>query len=104
MRYLVKWEILPVPPNMAKTALALLKASRAYTGGLMKQGTITELWNYTDGTGGIALIEADSNDALFKVLNNEPYGPFMRFSVVPLTDMNIAYDAGERLIEQMIGE
>jgi len=104
MRYLVKWNLLPVPPDMAKIALTLLKGSQEYTGGLAKKGVITEMWNLTDGTGGIALIEADSNDALFKLLAEEPYGGFLQFSVTPLTDINIAYESAKKQLKQMIGE
>ena len=101
MRYLLTWNLLPVPPEMAKTALMLLKASREYTGGLMKQGKITEMWNFTDGTGGLALIEADSNDELFGLLQAEPYSPFLEFGVTPLSDINLAYDSAEKMLEQM---
>jgi muconolactone delta-isomerase len=104
MRYLLQWVLLPVPPEMAKTALSLLKASQAYTSGLAKKGVITEMWNLTDGTGGLAIIEADSNDALFKLLSEEPYGPFLQFSVTPLTDINLAYETAEQQFKQMIGE
>jgi len=104
MRYLLKWNLLPVPHDMAKIALTLLKGSQAYTGGLAKKGVITEMWNRTDGTGGIALIEADSNDALFKLLAEEPYGPFLQFSVTPLSDINIAYESAKKQLEQMIGK
>jgi len=104
MRYLMQWDLLPVPPEMAKTALTLLKASQAYTSGLLKKGIITEMWSRTDGTGGLAIIEADSNDALFKLLAEEPYGPFLKFSVTPLTDVNLAYEAAEKQFKQMIGE
>jgi len=89
---------------MMKIALTLLKGSQAYTGGLAKKGVITEMWSRTDGTGGIALMEADSNDALFKILAEEPYGPFLQFSVTPLSDANIAYESAEKLFKQMIGE
>ena len=70
----------------------------------MKKGIITEMWSRTDGTGGLAIIEADSNDALFKLLAEEPYGPFLKFSVTPLTDVNLAYEAAEKQFKQMIGE
>ncbi len=104
MRYLVTWKMMPVPPDMAKIALTLLKGSQAYTGGLAKKGVITEMWNRVDGTGGLALIEADSNDALFNLLAEEPYGPFLEFSVTPLSDINIAYESAIKQFEQMIGE
>jgi len=51
-----------------------------------------------------ALIEADSNDALFILLAEEPYGPFLEFSVTPLSDINIAYESAIKQFEQMIGE
>jgi muconolactone delta-isomerase len=103
MRYLVKWKQMPVPPDMAKIALTLLKASQASTGELTKKGVITEMWSRTDGTGGISLIEVDSNDALFKLLAEEPYGPFLQFSVTPLSDINIAYESAKKQFEKMIG-
>ena len=104
MRFLVTWKVLPVPPEMVKTALTLLKRSQAYINRLLKTGTITEAWNYTDNTGGIALIEAGSNDDLFKLLAEEPYGPFLQFSVTPLSDINMAYATAEKQFKQMIGE
>jgi muconolactone delta-isomerase len=103
MRYLVKWILLPVPVEMMKTAFTLLKASQEYTTGLAKKGVITEMWNFADGTGGIALIETDSNDALFKLLSDEPYGPFMQFSVTPLSDVKLAYEIAIEQFKQMIG-
>jgi muconolactone delta-isomerase len=86
---------------MAKTALMLLKASREYTAGLMKQGKITEMWNYTDGTGGLALVEVDSNDELFGLIQAEPYGLFLQFAVTPLTDINLAYESAEKMFQQI---
>lgn len=89
---------------MARTALTLMKASKSYTSGLKREGTITEIWAFTDGTGGVAIMEADSNDALFKLLSEEPYGPFIQFSVTPLTDLNMAYEYAEKILGQMVGE
>ena len=89
---------------MAKTALALLRASREYTSGLVKEGKMFEMWNYVDGSGGMALVEAKSNDELFTLLQAEPYGPFLEFSVTPLSDVSLAYESAEKMFQQMIKE
>lgn len=44
MRYLVTWNILPVPPEMAKIALALNEATEAWMEAEKKAGRIIEAW------------------------------------------------------------
>lgn len=67
MKYLVTWKFLPVPPEMSKTALALLEATELWVEKEKKAGgCIVEIWATTDGTGGVAIAENESNDALFK--------------------------------------
>lgn len=104
MRYYISWTLLPVPPEMAETAWTLLKASREYSSGLIKKGKMREMWNFADGTGGMALIDADSNDDLFNMIQAEPYSPFLQFSVTPLSDVNLAYDTAEKQFKQMLGK
>ena len=67
----------------------------------MKQGKIMEMWNFTDGTGGLALVEIDSNDELFELIQAEPYGPFLQFADTPLTDINLAYESAIKMFQQM---
>jgi muconolactone delta-isomerase len=102
MKYLVKWKLLPVPPEMAKTALTLLEASRKYTSNLIKQGKMSEMWNLADGSGGLALVEVESNDELFNMLQAEPYGPFLEYSVSPLSDIQLAYETAIKQFKQML--
>ncbi len=102
MRYLVKWDIRPIPPEWAKTALALLEATEAWVEGEMKAGRIVENWVETAGMGGITIIEAESNDALFKKLQEIPFVPFMTYCVTPLTDFKLAAEITKNQLRQMI--
>ena len=88
---------------MVKTALTLLKASQEYTNGLVKTGKMSEMWNLADGSGGMALAEVESNDELFNLIQAEPYGPFLEFSVTPLSDIQLAYDTAKKQFTQMLG-
>jgi muconolactone delta-isomerase len=104
MRYLVTWKFGQVPPEMAETALALNIATEAWLEGEKKAGTILEIWATSDSNGGIALVEAESNDALHKKIYETPYYPFMQFEVTPLTDMNLSFKAGQKFLKQMAGK
>ena len=68
MRYLLTWKVRQVPPQMAKVALALLKASDEYTEKLVKDGIIKELWAYADGSGGGCIGEGDSHEDAYKAM------------------------------------
>ncbi len=103
MKYLVTWKFSQVPPNMAKTAIELLKASKAQVDKDKKEGTITEFWTYTDGTGGMALVEVESNDALSQRLANEPYAPFLTFCVTPLSDYEQSIKTAINNLQKYIG-
>ncbi|MCJ7633907.1 muconolactone Delta-isomerase family protein [Candidatus Bathyarchaeota archaeon] len=101
MRYLVEWELAPVPPQMAKTALALLEATEAWAEKEKKAGTHIENWAKTEGHGGITIVEAASNDALFKKIYENPYWPFTRYCVTPLTDFKLAIEISKNQLKQM---
>ena len=104
MRYLVTFKLLPVPPEMAETALALNKATESWLEAEKKAGTMIEVWASSDSTGGIALVEEESNDALHEKINEVPYYPFMQFTVTPLTDMKLAFRAGQNFLKKMVGK
>lgn len=63
MRYLVTWKFMPVPPQMAEMALALNEATGPWMEAEIKAGKI-EVWARSDTSGGIAIIEGDSNDEI----------------------------------------
>ncbi|NIN51665.1 MAG: hypothetical protein GTN80_00635 [Nitrososphaeria archaeon] len=93
----------PIPPEMAEAALEMSEASRDW----MKEekaGRIVEMWAKTDGTGGIILVEAESNDELFKKLVEMPFSPFLQFCVTPLTDMETAMEAWRQQLKRMAGK
>jgi muconolactone delta-isomerase len=89
MKYLVTWEVPPAPPAMAKTAAALLEATKAWIENEKKAGGIIGIWGDTQGRGGLAIAEYDSNDALYAKLMDVPFSPFAQFSVTPLSDWDL---------------
>jgi muconolactone delta-isomerase len=103
MKYLVTWKTNPIPPNMAKIAIELLKASKAQIDKDINEGTITEFLLYTDQSGGVAIIESESNDALYQRLGNEPFAPFLEFCVTPLADYEAGINTVLSNLEKMIG-
>lgn len=104
MKYLVTWKLLPVPPEMAKTALALIEATEAWIEAEKKAGHITGIWAKADGTGGVAIDEMESNDALYKKLMESPYSPFLEYCVIPLTDMKLALKIGRDFLKKIAGD
>jgi len=54
---------MPVPPQMAEMALALNEATGPWMEAEIKAGKI-EVWARSDTSGGIAIIEGDSNDEI----------------------------------------
>ena len=104
MRYLVSWDFRPVPPQMAEMALALNKATGPWLEAEKKAGGIIEVWSRTDTSGGIAIVEADSNDALYKKIAETPYYPFMIVTVTPLTDIKVALEVGRNFLKKMAGK
>jgi muconolactone delta-isomerase len=103
MRYLVTWKVLRAPPEMAKVALALLKASDEYTEKLVKEGAIKEVWAYADGSGGGCIGEADSHEAGYKAMMANPFAPFLEYSVTPIIDFKLASDTAKNFLEKMAG-
>ena len=97
------WKMLPVPPQMAKSALALLEATEVWIEEQKKAGSIIELWAYTEGGGGAAICEVESNDALHRKLIEAPYSPFQQYCVTPLTDMKVAISEAKKLLRKIIG-
>jgi len=103
MRYLVTWKVLRPPPEMAKVALALLKASDEYTEKLVKEGAIKEVWANADGSGGGLIGEADSHEAGYKAMMANPYAPFLEYSITPIIDFKLASDTAKNFLEKMAG-
>jgi len=102
MRYLVEWKENPIPPEWAKTGLALVEATEAWVEAEMKAGRVIEVWEKTEGGGGIAIMEAESNDAVFKKLQEVPLQPFFSYCVTPLTDYKVACEVYKTQLKQMI--
>lgn len=103
MKYLVTWKVNPVPPEMAKMALDLVKASLAQTDKDVKEGRITEASMYVDQSGGLVIVDVESNEELYQRLANEPFAPFLDFCVTPLIDYKIGYQSVISLFEKMAG-
>ncbi len=97
------WKVQRVPPEMAKTALALLKASDEYTKKLVKEGTIKEVWANADGSGGGCIGEADSHEAGYKFMMANPYAPFLEYSVTPIIDFMLASDTAKERLKKLSG-
>jgi muconolactone delta-isomerase len=104
MRYLISWKVLRIPPEMAKVALALLKASDKYTENLVKQGIIKELWAYADGSGGGCVGEGDSHEDAYKALMANPYTPFLEYTITPIIDFKLASDNAKETLKKFSGE
>ena len=101
MRYLIELKFTPIPPSMAKTALSLLEASEAWMEKEKKAGRIIETWTKTDGSGTIAIVEAESNDMVYKKNYENPFWPFCTTTVTPLTDMKLAFETAKNMCKQM---
>ena len=101
MRYLISWNAIRVPPEMAKVALALLKASDEYTENLVKKGTIKELWAYADGSGGGCIGQADSHETADKMMMANPYAPFLEYSITPIIDFKVASDSAKEYLKKI---
>ncbi len=104
MRYLVDSDVSPIPPEMAEAALAMADATEDWMKEEKKAGRIVEMWAKTDGSGGIILVEAESNDELFKKLTEMPFSPFLQFCVTPLTDMETAMEGWRQQLKRMAGK
>jgi muconolactone delta-isomerase len=103
MRYLVTWKFAPVPPEMAKAAIALNQATAVWIEAEKKAGTIIETYATVDTNGGVAIVEHESNDALYQKIMEVPYRPFMQITVTPLSDINVAMKAGRAFLKKMTG-
>ena len=86
---------------MAKTALALAEATIPWIEQGKKEGGIIEAWGYTEGLGGVAIVESESNDALYAKLMENPFSPFMQYCVKPLTDLNLQLKTGIEFYKKM---
>jgi muconolactone delta-isomerase len=88
---------------MMKTYLALLEATEAWMANEMKAGRLLEVWEKADATGGIAITEMDSNEALYQKLLENPTYPFNQWTVTPLVDLSVAIGEAKKLYQKMIG-
>jgi len=95
----------PVPPEIAKTAVSLMEATKAWLEKEMQPGgCIVGAWSKTDGTGGIGIAENESNDALYKKLMENPSSILMEYTVTPLTDIKLAIETAINIYKKMAGE
>ena len=99
--FLVTYKILPAPPAMAKTAQALAEALIPWIEKEKKAGSIIEMGGYAEGNGGVAIVESESNDALYAKLIEAPFSPFMKYSVTPLVDIKLQIKAGIEFYKKM---
>jgi muconolactone delta-isomerase len=94
---------MPVPPEMVKVAIALNEATEAWLESEKKAGTIIEICATVDTNGGVAIVEHESNDALYQKIMEVPYLPFMQITVTPLSDIKAAMEAGRAFLKKIAG-
>jgi uncharacterized protein DUF3303 len=76
MLFHVTWEFIDTREESVRRSLAVFQQWQPE--GVEFKG----FWGFADGTGGVALVEADDAEALFKT--TAPWTPWLRFTAKPI--------------------
>jgi hypothetical protein len=84
----VKFLIIARPrPNQQGMTSEMVQATVEKVKGQLKSGVTDCIYSFADGSGSIAIANADSGDALVDLLES-PAAPFLHFEAHPLADFN----------------
>ena len=81
-------------------AAALWEGAREWTSKRLSDGTLDCHYVFPDGSGGMAIIDAESHEALWGTIVEHPFYRFMDWLVAALCDWSVVYD---RMLELLHG-
>ena len=92
MLFHVMWEFIDPSEEGARRSLAVFAKWQPPAGADFSKG----FYGFSDGTGGVALIEVDSAATLAQT--TEPWTPWLRFTVTPIVPIEEATQIGHEAI------
>lgn len=89
----------PIPPEMGA---ALYQAATAWVDGMIADGVVDCHYVFA-GTGGFAITNADSHEAVFDALASYPLFGFFKWEVQALADWKHSYETLIKLFQSVGG-
>ncbi|MCP8304738.1 MAG: hypothetical protein H3Z50_04645 [archaeon] len=102
MKFLVKWCLLPIPPEMMKTALDLIPASMEYQKSLKEKGKSLATYTFAGKSEGVGIFDVKSHEELNDILAKEPYSLMLSFEAIPIVDFEYSLKVWKEVIERAL--
>jgi len=86
--------------------VAAARAAKKWLNSLLEDGTVDCAYNVvaSDPIRGIAIINADSHEALMEQLFAFPHFPYVDLQVLPLSDINHYFDKSIEIMQKLAGK
>jgi len=98
----MKFLVTVTPRRLQMPPVAMIDQAQAWIKAKIADKTADCSYAFITG-GGVGIFNADSTDAMMKLLMNYPGYPFADFKVDPLCDINMALEQVKAMIQRAAG-
>ena len=102
MKFLVKWCLNPMPPEMMKAALDIIPAEMEYQKALEEKGKQLASYTFAGRDEGIGIFDVESNEELNEILAKSPSSLKVSYEAIPLVDFEYSLKVWKEVVERAL--
>jgi len=102
MKFLVKWCLNPMPPEMMKAALDAIPAEIEYQKALEKKGKTIAKYTFAGRDEGFGIYDVESHEELNELLAKCPSSLMLSFEAIPLVDFEYSLKVFKEIVERAL--
>lgn len=102
MKFLVKWCLMPMPPEMMKTALAVIPAEIEYGKALKEKGKLLAMYTFAGKSEGFGIMDVKSHEELNDILAKDPASMMVSFEAIPIVDFEYSLKVWKEVLERAV--
>jgi len=93
---------MPIPPEMMKTALAIIPAMIEYDKALKEKGKLLASYTFAGKGEGFNILDVKSHEELNDILAKGPFSLMVNFEAIPIVDFEYSLKVWKEVLERAV--